>query len=63
MAEKKKRGRPATGQTRTRGIRIPDARWQAVEEIAERDDKSASAVVNEAIEEHIKRDARKHGGR
>ena len=58
MAEKK-RGRPATGQTPTRGILIPDGRWAAVQEIAERDQKTASDVVNEAVEEYVQKDKRK----
>ncbi|MGI5232837.1 hypothetical protein [Actinoallomurus sp. CA-142502] len=56
---KKKPGRPATGETKARSVRIPDGRWKAVNDIAERDDKTASDVVNEAIEEHIQRDAKR----
>jgi predicted DNA-binding protein len=57
----KKRGRPATGQTPVRTVRMPDGRWNAVLDIAKRDGKTASDVVNEAVEEHIKKDAKRHG--
>jgi predicted DNA-binding protein len=40
-------------------VRIPEGRWKAVKAIAERDDKTASDVVNEAIEEHIQKDAKR----
>jgi predicted DNA-binding protein len=57
----KKRGRPATGQTPVRAVRMPDGRWDAVKDIAKRDNKTASDVVNEAVEEHIQKDAKRHG--
>jgi hypothetical protein len=57
----KKRGRPATGQTPVRAVRVSDGRWNAVLDIAKRDNKTASDVVNEAVEEHIQRDAKRHG--
>lgn len=60
MTEKKP-GRPATGQTRVHSVRIADGRWKAVEDIAARDNKTASDVVNEAVEEHIQRDAKRRG--
>jgi hypothetical protein len=57
---KKKPGRPATGETKARSVRIPDGRWNAVLKIAERDNKTASDVVNEAVEEYVQRDAKRH---
>ncbi|WP_433174183.1 hypothetical protein [Actinoallomurus sp. CA-150999] len=42
-----------------RSVRIPDGRWDAVKDKAKREGKSASDVVNEALEEHLSRDQRK----
>lgn len=46
---------------KARGVRIPDGRWQAVKDKAERDGKTANEVVNDAIEKELRRDARKRG--
>lgn len=42
-----------------RSVRIPDGRWEAVKDKAKREGKSSSDVVNEAIEEHLQKDAKK----
>lgn len=44
-----------------RSVRIPDGRWNAVKDIAKREKKTASDVVNEAVEERIQKDAKKRG--
>ena len=55
----KKRGRPATGQTPNRSVRIPDGRWKAVKDLAAEEGKTASDVVNEAVEGHLRRKGKK----
>ncbi|GAA0348095.1 hypothetical protein NE235_10840 [Actinoallomurus spadix] len=42
-----------------RSVRIPDGRWQAVKDKARRENKTASDVVNEALEEHLAKDERR----
>lgn len=42
-----------------RSVRIPDGRWKAVKDVAAEEDKTASDVVNEAIEEHLSKRERK----
>lgn len=42
-------------------VRIPAGRWKAVQDIATRDEKTASDVINEAVEEHVQRDAKRKG--
>ncbi|MBT2207036.1 hypothetical protein [Actinomadura sp. NEAU-AAG7] len=42
-----------------RSVRVPDGRWQAVKDMAERENKTTSDVVNEALEEHLQRDAKR----
>lgn len=55
MANKKKLGRPATGQDRVRGIRIDDETWGRVEKAAKEDNTTNSNVVRRAVTEHLDR--------
>jgi predicted transcriptional regulator len=61
MAEKRRPGRPATGQDRTRGVRIDDKTWGRVEQAAEEDGTTSSAVVRRAVTEHLDRRDQEHG--
>lgn len=54
-----KRGRPATGETPRRTVRVPDGRWQAAKEKAEREGKDVSDVVNDCLERYVRRDGKK----
>lgn len=42
-----------------RSVRIPDGRWSAVHDLAKQEQKTASDVVNEAIESHLRKKGRK----
>lgn len=42
-----------------RSVRVPDGRWKAVKDLAEQEQKTASDVVNEALEEHLSKAQRK----
>ena len=53
MTEKPKRGRPATGQTPLRSVRVPDERWQAAKEKAEREGRSISDVLNDCLDAYV----------
>lgn len=53
-----KRGRPATGETPRRTVRVPDGRWQAAKEKAEREGKDVSDVVNDCLERYVRRDGK-----
>ncbi|HEY3683549.1 MAG TPA: hypothetical protein VGL93_10940 [Streptosporangiaceae bacterium] len=55
MTEKPKRGRPKTGETPIHCTRVPDARWNAAKEKAEREGKTISDVVNDALEKYVRR--------
>lgn len=51
----KKRGRPATGQTKIRGVRVPDAVWQEAKEKAEAEGKTVSDVVNDCLRRYLRK--------
>lgn len=51
----KKRGRPATGQTPMHGVRVPDSRWNAAKDKAEREGTTITEVINGALERYIRR--------
>jgi predicted DNA-binding protein len=53
VAEKRKPGRPATGQDRTRGVRIDDETWSRVEKAAKDEGTTNSAVIRRAVVEHL----------
>jgi len=53
MTEKKKRGRPATGQTPTHGFRTPDAKWEAAKEKAAAEGRSVSDVLNDCLDAYL----------
>lgn len=52
MSEKRKRGRPATGETKHRGVRVPDEIWRKAQERAEREGRSISDVIREHLREY-----------
>lgn len=54
MAENK-RGRPATGKTPNRTVRIPDEVWQQAKEKAAAEGKTVSDVVNECLRRYLRR--------
>lgn len=45
--------RPRTGETPIRHVRVPDALWERVGEIARAQGRTISAVVLEALERHV----------
>ena len=51
----KKRGRPKTGETKIRGVRVPDAVWNEAKEKAEREGKTVSDVVNDCLRRYLTR--------
>jgi predicted HicB family RNase H-like nuclease len=51
----KKRGRPKTGETPIRGVRVPDERWKQAKEKAEAEGKSVTDVVNDCLEKYVKK--------
>ena len=48
--------RPRTGETPIRHVRVSDELWGKVGKVAERQDKTASAVVVDALEEYVDRE-------
>lgn len=50
--------RPRTGETPIRHVRVPDALWEQVGEIAREQGRTVSAVVLEALERHVERHTR-----
>lgn len=53
----KKRGRPATGQTKIRGVRVPDAVWEEAKEKAAAEGKTVSDVVNDCLRRYLRKKA------
>jgi predicted DNA-binding protein len=49
-------GRPATGKTPGRNIRVPDERWKQAKEKAEREGKTIAEVVNDCLEKYVGKD-------
>jgi len=47
MTEKRKIGRPATGRTPTRSVKMPDERWDALDRDAKKTGSDRSKVINE----------------
>jgi len=58
---KNKGGRPRTGVTNPRSIRVPPRDWSSVEKIATAENLSASDVVIDAIRRHIAWYEKRHG--
>lgn len=52
MAEKRKRGRPATGETPQRGVRVSDKTWDKAAEKAAKEGRSVSDVVRECLDSY-----------
>ncbi|GAB2836258.1 hypothetical protein GCM10027176_45680 [Actinoallomurus bryophytorum] len=55
MAEKKPRGRPATGQTPNRTVRVPDEVWDDAKAKAEAEGKNVSDVVNDCLRRYLRK--------
>jgi hypothetical protein len=51
----KKRGRPATGETKIRGVRVPDAVWNEAKQKAAEEGKTVSDVVNDCLRRYLAR--------
>lgn len=54
MAEKKP-GRPATGKTPNRTVRVPDEVWEEAKRKAESEGRNVSDVVNECLRRYLRR--------
>ncbi|GII84614.1 hypothetical protein Ssi03_26040 [Sphaerisporangium siamense] len=52
MAEKK-RGRPATGQTPNRTVRVPDEVWDEAKRKADEEGTNVTDVVNDCLRRYI----------
>ncbi|HEX6937922.1 MAG TPA: YlcI/YnfO family protein [Longimicrobiales bacterium] len=59
MAERK-RGRPATGQTPNRTVRVPDEVWEEAKKQAAEEGKNVSDVVNDCLRRYIQRRRKRH---
>ena len=59
MAERK-RGRPATGQTPNRTVRVPDEVWEEAKRLAAEEGKRVSDVVNDCLRRYIQRRHKRH---
>jgi predicted HicB family RNase H-like nuclease len=55
MAENRGRGRPATGQTPNRTVRVPDDVWDAAKAKAAEEGKSVSDVVNDCLRRYLRK--------
>lgn len=51
----KKRGRPPTGETPIRGVRVPDRLWNAAKEKADEEGTTVSDVVNDCLRRYVAR--------
>jgi predicted transcriptional regulator len=49
-------GRPRSGETPIRHVRVSDKLWGKVSEVARQQERTASAVVNDALEEYVDRE-------
>lgn len=58
MTEKRGPGRPATGVTPQRTIRVPDDTWEAARDLAAERGEDLSKVLRRALDEYI---ASSHG--
>ncbi|WP_158642470.1 hypothetical protein [Actinomadura sp. WAC 06369] len=54
MAEKK-RGRPATGKTPNRTVRVPDEVWNEAKKKADAEGKNVSDVVNDCLRAYLRK--------
>lgn len=55
VVTEKKRGRPKTGETPIRGVRVPDAVWNEAKEKAEAEGKKVSDVVNDCLRSYLRK--------
>lgn len=55
-------GRPATGKTPVRSVRLPDPLWDAVRQVAEAKGWTASDVVAAALHRYITAELASEGG-
>lgn len=56
---KRKPGRPATGQTPTHGVRIPDERWEAMERKAKAAGSTRTKAINDLAAWYVNEDGAK----
>lgn len=52
MTEKRKRGRPATGQKPGHTVRVSDEAWRKAEQKAAKEGRSVSDVVRECLDKY-----------
>jgi predicted DNA-binding protein len=53
---KRKPGRPSTGQTPTRNIRMPDERWEALDKKSKQAGSDRAKVVNDLAAWYVRED-------
>ncbi|HEU5159277.1 MAG TPA: ribbon-helix-helix protein, CopG family [Streptosporangiaceae bacterium] len=58
MTEKRKRGRPATGETPQRGVRVDEATWNKAAEKAAKEGRSVSDVIRDCLDSYVADDDR-----
>jgi len=56
MGEKRKIGRPATGQTPAHSVRMPKERWEKLDEKAKQAGSDRTKVVNDLAAWYVKED-------
>lgn len=49
-----KRGRPKTGETPRKTVRVPDAVWKDAQDKAEAEGKTVSDVVNDCLRRYLR---------
>lgn len=57
-----KRGRPATGETPKRSVRVPDAIWDEAIAQAKAEGKDLSEIINAFLRRYVARRKRQAGG-
>lgn len=63
VTQKRPRGRPPTGESPGRSIRLTPALWAALDEIARAEGVTVSAVVRRIIERHFEPSGKRGGHR
>lgn len=52
-------GRPKTGETKVRAIRVPDALWNQAQALAQARGESVSAVIRRGLAEYVESEGRR----
>ena len=53
MTVKRGRGRPATGETPRRTIRMPDERWSRLLQCSQASGTTAAQIINDLVEDYL----------